>query len=1102
MSIFKSTKKTLVGIFLILAIIFSQIGLMLFYQFKPQSIAYASYEVTSELSDLKDPSFTRYTSNSNGKPFSPTYWTSAGGNSGGVSSGIISVDNDVFNDNDHNKFGLTTNPGTTGDDSNIIMIKTKDNTATSYGYKTSSTLTLSSNDYYLITVLCKTDVTTSNGASIYINSSNIEQTNLYNFVNINTQGDWETFSFYIQTNPYSSTTVDIELWLGSKDGITSSGVVFFDDIHVYKLNNTEYQEIAQNDKYDFTDINNMPLYVRTIDLKTITLADTQFENSNFEQGLVGWEQTNGKGLSSQDSVNGVANIDNSSETLSNMGLDADETIPGNTNTYGNKKALFINNKTENTVTYASTSTITIKQHGYYRLSLLLKTGNITSGGATLELKQVVEESEEDSALSTKIESATSSSGLTQYNGYQEYAFYISGSPFGDEQLKLYLTLDVIGYVIFDDISLQQVDYSTYASSSSTYTLKLTDQADTETILNGAFNFSANTENNITYPLAVQNWTTENSQSGIVNINDSHWNNNSSNYGASAVNPGAVTGYPNSDQTLNSTNNVLMIRNSDSNGYAEYKSNSISLSSNTSSSTSIVGVEVWVKTQSNLSNPQSGAYIRLEDENGVVLAQISNIRTHDLTPTNAWQKYTLYLKNSLSTINVYLVLGLGNNDNPTSGYAYFDNVKYLSSVTDETISAIDTNYSCYTDLAKDSFNSYIKQENGVNTPYTFVVDGEINEATTAGVINLSNVDSYVLNQNVPIRDGADNEMLMIKNNAPTQFSYKSSITRTLGEGYYKVSVWVYTLNLSGVDNQKFGANIKLSNVEDSFENIVTSSEENNGWVQYSFYVNATTSTDTTLYLSLGNADFPTQGYVFFDDIEFTDITVDDYTAVNPEKVANTIKTTAEVANTDEDTDDETTTEQPYNNNVNLWFLIPSIILAIALIIAIVGYAMRKIKFRNPFKRKEKSSNYDRTNTLNGDIVRRELAKQRSDKVKEIDNEISKINKLIESNKNTYEENLKAENSKSKQERLFTKYAKERTKLQKQLDNLNAAKAYILDENNIKIEEEKEIRRRQALLEEENKKSIKNPSTQNEPEKQEEKQESEKVKKARARSKMNK
>ena len=84
---------------------------------------------------------------------------------------------------------------------------------------------------------------------------------------------------------------------------------------------------------------------------------------------------------SEYAINGVYNIDdnfNATET----GVDAS---PTNANIYGNTKALLINNINPASIGYKS-SDILIEQHKLYRLSLLVKTSNLTNG-ATIKLIQ-------------------------------------------------------------------------------------------------------------------------------------------------------------------------------------------------------------------------------------------------------------------------------------------------------------------------------------------------------------------------------------------------------------------------------------------------------------------------------------------------------------------------------------------------------------------------------------------------------------------------------------------------------------------------------------------------------------------------------------------
>lgn len=141
---------------------------------------------------------------------------------------------------------------------------------------------------------------------------------------------------------------------------------------------------------------------------------------------------------------------------------------------------------------------------------------------------------------------------------------------------------------------------------------------------------------------------------------------------------------------------------------------------------------------------------------------------------------------------------------------------------------------------------------------------------------------------------------------TESYYNSSTTLTLeASTAAKISVWVKTAELyfDGADAKRTpvdcerGAYIKVNtkvggNEIDSFaiENINTDklnaaptktmddkevidyeNWENNGWVQYTVFVEASTFADTTVTVSLGlgkNSIYTVEGYAFFDDVEFT------------------------------------------------------------------------------------------------------------------------------------------------------------------------------------------------------------------------------------------
>ncbi len=153
----------------------------------------------------------------------------------------------------------------------------------------------------------------------------------------------------------------------------------------------------------------------------------------------------------------------------------------------------------------------------------------------------------------------------------------------------------------------------------------------------------------------------------------------------------------------------------------------------------------------------------------------------------------------------------------------------------------------------------------------------------------------------LKEELDTSVLMLHNYRKsyytgTETNYKSSTTLTLeANTACKISVWVKTSDLY-VDDAKGersevtcerGAYIKVDssiggNALDSFKirNINTEqlnkgkdTVENNGWIEYTVYVEASTFAETTVNLTLGLGEndgggvYTVEGYAFFDDITF-------------------------------------------------------------------------------------------------------------------------------------------------------------------------------------------------------------------------------------------
>ncbi len=148
---------------------------------------------------------------------------------------------------------------------------------------------------------------------------------------------------------------------------------------------------------------------------------------------------------------------------------------------------------------------------------------------------------------------------------------------------------------------------------------------------------------------------------------------------------------------------------------------------------------------------------------------------------------------------------------------------------------------------------------------------------------------------------------------------SSITVQAGSAV-KFSVWVKTYGMTYNDNTKVdgnrGAYIEISNtvggtsqdplvVQNIDTEALNSDSTDNGWVQYTFYLRASSyaSTSFTVYLGLGRTNDVdsnyyeyVQGYAFFDDLKYEVMTASEYDAAIAEE-DDVVQTSLDIYSTD-------------------------------------------------------------------------------------------------------------------------------------------------------------------------------------------------------------
>ena len=222
-------------------------------------------------------------------------------------------------------------------------------------------------------------------------------------------------------------------------------------------------------------------------------------------------------------------------------------------------------------------------------------------------------------------------------------------------------------------------------------------------------------------------------------------------------------------------------------------------------------------------------------------------------------------------------------------------------------------------------------------------------------------------------------LVINNTAASAYTYTSANYGLNAETFYRVSVWVRTYNVTG-KGAKVEFHLGSANEKDnpfSFTGIGTKEGENGttAWTKYTFYVKTLDEnvTAANIKLSLGEYDADdkstlAKGYAMFDAIEFeiVDETEFDNAVAGDFVAVRTVAKSSEAGDVTED-EEEDAKKGEFNLEMLTW-MVPTIVIAVALIAVLIVFFYKK--FKKPAKAKaavnnteaiaEKRSKYDESN----------------------------------------------------------------------------------------------------------------------------------------------
>lgn len=969
------------------AVLLSGVGIMNINN--PNCNVYAT-GVDSISVDISNANFNSNTSST--YPFKPNNFTAtaSSADSKAITAGVVNLSNEKY----ETRFALAKRSSL---DNYVLMIdssKEDENgnvTAhnVEYGYQTSSTIKLDANSKYMFSV----DVFTATDAGIAsLRLYHSDGKEIYSSIdNINSYNTWTPYTFFVSTNNYEG----LELKLGMY--LNGAGTVLFDNISCSKLSDFGYnlqKDTATAGTYtEKSEVDNV--------IKTFTINDNnQLFDGNKETNLTCVEYELGK-----DSLTYTKESDG-------------------------KNAVIIKNTEETYSQYETDEILTFAPNKLYKVSIDVKTKNIT-GTASLQLVRTdIDEDNKDydaenqnKTINITTNSVSSNSSVT--NDYKTYSFLIRSHSTTTLTYKLKFGLGLTdakstGEMYLNKIEVSAINNSTFNENIGSEATKidyLKAYKGNENMLDNAdFNAFEIEDYNSATPAKATDWEvstgTGTQKYGVVNTLTFDKDLNSENF-SNLSNP-----------SQGKNNNVLMMYNASADTLS-YKSASKSLEAN-----SYHKFDIDVQTQN---APLTLALVTTKDENEVVLLE-KTINTN-----SSWEKVCLYIHSGYQKLDVSLKLTL---NTESYGYAYVDNARFdwktnpempatTEQIAEEFKTASNSTLTGIVDLsnvfAGESNENFAKPNhftlpsmNGVQSG-TITFNSNYLDEVIDGETNL-NIFNSVAGTEI------DKKSLAIWTTDYVNYTMTSNVGFSLVKGsdsasakYYKISVDVFTQNLQSESEDGYGAGIKLNGFDNTFTNI----QSDNTWTTYTFYVKPNADTTTYLELSLGSEDALTKGSVFFTNLSFDDtITKEEYNAVKETNLIKVVK--AEETKSEEEEDSTETTSKNNTSKTSWMFLIPGLLTAGAILIALVGFLARKIKWKNPFKKKSKTA-YDRNKTVSVQYYSRKATTIREEKIRELTSDLDKIN----AERKQFEEQYKQDLTKLREMKIKRADTSEIVKLEKDM-----------------------------------------------------------------------
>ena len=894
-------------------------------------------------------------------------------------------------------FGRNTNDNTAdnyfpGSDESALLIN-NDTESTAYAYK-SDDITLDANSYYRFSAWIKTcDFVQDTGAVFKIEGfeDNIGIWNIDNYLpedlcSAENDFGFRPYTIYVATSQTAITSkICLQVGENVNDFVYSNparGYALFDNVSVERITaNTYFFETQNVTKTALGD--NIFSIAHDFDTSYNLLKSDKGDVIGDIKGLGhGWSQ-----VYRDDQGNGKVYMYDSSasfnkNTSERIGLTEDPLTPFGNNpeakaAVGDLKIAVLSTKNSNVG--LKSDEFTVERNKYYRLSVWANTQNFSDGNASLVISGESNIPSDDYKLSeveyANIEGGTKS---TRY-GWKKYSFYLRGSLTKDCKVALTLWLgyksDCTGTVMFDHITLDEISYSDYNIDSTGGTKVTFDKEPSTTVSNGRF---FNAENfGKEYPLKPAQWNevgkVEDGASGMfITDNEFYLNKNNFAGSARAYFKGNSPLSESTDNLYSSVAYPTALIMAGKNSYFGYSSPDISVSSGLA-----YRIYVTLKTQ-NVTRGKANLWLEVD---GNVICSLYGIESSEFTTYEFYVNGDKLFEDGTGTdytATLYMTLGRENQKADGTIYVLEVGVEEIDSAvfTEKAASYHEdrlngSNYDIFSFASFEPIQFNSGDGKAIKDTVTWKAT-KSSDDVVSGIFDPNNKEGNKGNAYIPAEvtkahnqvENAFKNAYVLKVRGASAVSKLVVPVKLEKDSYYTISV--YMLVMLG-ENAKSGVNLYLDGSSYSsakftdIKSTTISGPIGYEFREFKFYI-ATEAEISTTYVcvSMGNIDKlsgGTDAELYINKIDVVKLGGEDDTIEESDTVRiinNHVNSDDSGSDNDNDnTDGDTTVD------TEKWWLIPSILFGIAIVIAIVGVALRNVVEKaNRRKRTKVLNSYDR------------------------------------------------------------------------------------------------------------------------------------------------